>query len=82
LTRTETIVRRRSYGPPVRAISSGGRCVAAAPSSASGFWSKEKMKYDFGLTPPSRLSVSAASSNPIPVRSRSSLSTASGGICG
>ena len=32
------------------AISSGGRCVAAAPSSVSGFWSNEKMKYDFGLT--------------------------------
>ena len=59
LTRTETIVRRSSYGPPESAISSGGRRVAAAPSSASGFWSNEKMKYDFGLTSPSRLSVSA-----------------------
>ena len=70
------------HGPPVSAISSGGRCVAAAPSSVSGFWSNEKMKYDFGLTPPSRLSVRALSSNAIPVRRRSSFSTASGGIWG
>ena len=82
MTRTETIVRRSPQGPPVSAISSGGRCVAAAPSSVSGFWSNEKMKYDFGFTPPSRLSVSALTSNAIPVRSRSSFSTASGGICG
>src|SRR5262245_16241460 len=40
------------------------------------------MKYDFGLTAPSRFSVSAASSNAIPVRRRSSFSTASGGISG
>ena len=66
LTRTDTIVRRSSYGPPVSAISSGGRRSAAAPSSASGFWSNEKMKYDFGLTSPSRLSVSADSSNAMP----------------
>ncbi len=81
LTRTETIVRRSWYGPPVSAISSGGRRVAASPSSASGFWSNEKMKYDFGFTSPSRLSVSAEPSNAIPVRSRSSFSTASGGMC-
>jgi hypothetical protein len=56
--------------------------MAAFPSSLSGFWSKEKMKYDFGLTSPSRLSVSAESSNEIPVRRRSSLSTASRGMCG
>jgi hypothetical protein len=48
----------------------------------SGFWSNEKMKYDLGLTAPSRFSVSAESSNAIPVRSRSSFSTASGGISG
>ena len=82
LTRTETIVRRSSYGPPVSAISSGGRRRAASPSWASGFWSNEKMKYDFGLTSPSRLSVSASSSNAMPVRSRSSFSTASRGMCG
>ena len=82
LTRTETIVRRSSYGPPESAISSGGRRSAAAPSSASGFWSNEKMKYDFGLISPSRLSVSADSSNAIPVRRRSSFSTASGGTVG
>src|SRR5438105_14187312 len=82
LTRTETIVRRRSYGPPVSAISSGGRRLAASPSSARGCWSNEKMKYDFGLTAPSRLSLSADSSNAIPVRSRSSFSTASGGTPG
>ena len=82
LTRTETIVRRSSCGPPLSAISSGGRRIAASPSSASGFWSKEKMKYDFGLISPSRLSVSADSSKAIPVRRRSSLRTASGGISG
>ena len=75
-------MRRSSYGPPVSAISSGGRRLAASPSSASGFWSKEKMKYDFGFTSPSRLSVRAESSKAIPVRSRSSLSTASRGMCG
>ena len=31
-------------GPLERAISSGGRRSAASPSSASGFWSNEKMK--------------------------------------
>ena len=82
MTRTDTIVRRSSHGPPVSASSSGGRRRAASPSSASGFWSNEKMKYDFGFTSPSRLSLSALSSNAIPVRSRSSLSTASGGTCG
>jgi hypothetical protein len=81
-TRTETIVRRSRCGPPVSASSSGGRWSAAAPSSVSGFWSNEKMKYDLGLTAPSRFSVSAESSNAIPVRSRSSFSTASGGISG
>src|SRR5436190_10043650 len=81
-TRTETIVRRKSYGPPVSATSSGGRRFAASPSSASGFWSNEKMKYDFGLTSPSRLSVRADSSKAKPVRRRSSLSTASRGMCG
>ena len=81
-TRTDTIVRLRSYGPPVNASSSGGRRLAASPSSASGRWSKEKMKYDFGLTSPSRLSLSADSSNAMPVRSRSSFSTASRGTCG
>ena len=80
--RTETMVRRSSYGPPVRAISSGGRRFAAFPSCASGFWSNEKMKYDLGFTSPSRLSVSAESSNDIPVRSRSSLKTASRGMWG
>src|SRR5262249_26980721 len=82
LTRTETIVRRSSYGPPVRAISSGGRRFAASPSSASGFWSNEKMKYDFGLISPSRLSESADAANAIPGRRRGSLSTASGGTLG
>jgi hypothetical protein len=82
LTRTDTIVRRSLQGPPESAISSGGRCNAAAPSSVSGFWSNEKMKYDFGFTPPSRFSVSAPSSNAIPVRRRSSFSTASGGTAG
>ena len=82
LTRTETIVRRRPYGPPVSASSSGGRRIAASPSSRSGFWSKEKMKYDFGLTSPSRLSVSAEPSKAMPVFSRSSFSTASRGTCG
>ena len=53
---TETMVRRRSHGPPVSASSSGGRRTAASPSSARGVWSNEKMKYDFGLTAPSRLS--------------------------
>jgi hypothetical protein len=52
LTRTETIVRRRPHGPPGSAISSGGRRIAASPSSVSGFWSNEKMKYDFGLISP------------------------------
>ena len=74
-------MRRSSYGPAVSASSSGGRRFAASPSWASGFWSNEKMKYDFGFTSPSRLSVSAESSNAIPVRSRSSLRTASGGMC-
>ena len=82
LTRTETIVRRSSNGPPVRAISSGGLRSFASPSCASGFWSNEKMKYDFGLTSPSRLSLSADSSKEMPVRSRSSFSTASGGMSG
>jgi hypothetical protein len=82
LTRTETIVRRSPYGPPVSATSSGGRRFAASPRSASGFWSNEKMKYDFGLIWPSRLSVSADSSKAKPVRSRSSFSTASGGMSG
>ena len=58
-TRTETMVRRRPQVPPESAISSGGRRAAASPSSASGFWSNEKMKYDFGLISPSRLSLSA-----------------------
>ena len=49
-------MRRSSYGPPLSASSSGGRRLAASPSWASGFWSNEKMKYDFGLTSPSRLS--------------------------
>src|SRR5262249_16621363 len=40
------------------------------------------MKYDFGFTSPSRLSVRADSSKAKPVRSRSSLSTASRGMCG
>jgi hypothetical protein len=40
------------------------------------------MKYDFGFTSPSRLSVSADASNAIPVRRRSSFSTASGGTWG
>src|SRR6478609_9693665 len=40
------------------------------------------MKYDFGFTSPSRLSLSAESSNAIPVRSRSSFRTASRGMCG
>src|SRR5688500_1150767 len=81
-TRTETMVRRSPYGPPVSATSSGGRRFAAFPSCASGFWSKEKMKYDLGFTSPSRLSVSAESSKAIPVRSRSSLKTASRGMWG
>src|SRR5262245_6339399 len=40
------------------------------------------MKYDLGFTSPSRFSVSASVSNAIPVRSRSSLSTASFGTAG
>ena len=40
------------------------------------------MKYDFGFTSPSRFSVSAEVSKSIPVRSRSSFSTASRGMCG
>jgi hypothetical protein len=40
------------------------------------------MKYDFGLTAPSRLSESADGANAIPVRSRSSFNTASGGTPG
>ena len=75
-------MRRSPNGPPVSATSSGGRLSAASPSSVSGFWSKEKMKYDFGFTSPSRLSERAVSSNAIPVRRRSSLSTASGGTSG
>ncbi len=75
-------MRRSSYGPPVSAISSGGRRLAASPSCASGFWSNEKMKYDFGLTSPSRFWVRAESAKAIPVRSRSSFSTASRGMCG
>jgi hypothetical protein len=66
----------------VSAISSGGRRTAASPRSANGCWSKEKMKYDFGFTTPSRLSESADPPNAIPVRSRSSFSTASGGTPG
>ncbi len=71
-----TTARRRSYGPPVRMISSGWRS-AASPSSGRVPWSKEKMKYDFGLTSPSSLSESAVSSKATPPRSRSSLKTAS-----
>ncbi len=81
-TRTETIVRRSANGPPVSASSSGGRRSAASPSSVRGFWSNEKMKYDLGLISPSRLSLRAEESNAIPVRSRSSFSTASGGTFG
>ena len=40
------------------------------------------MKYDFGLISPSRLSLRADPSNAMPVRSRSSFSTASGGTFG
>ena len=40
------------------------------------------MKYDFGLISPSRLSLRAEESNAMPVRSRSSFSTASGGTFG
>ena len=40
------------------------------------------MKYDFGLISPSRLSVSADVSKAMPLRKRSSLSTASRGTCG
>ena len=56
--------------------------MAASPSWASGFWSNEKMKYDFGLISPSRFWVSVASSNAMPLRSRSSFTTASGGMWG
>ncbi|MEU7944726.1 pectate lyase [Micromonospora taraxaci] len=82
LVRTDTTVRRSSYGPPVSTISSGGRRNAAVPNSGSVRWSKEKMKYDFGLTLPFSLSVNAASSKASPPRSRSSLMTASRGTCG
>src|SRR3954469_6778849 len=63
-------------------ISSGGRRSAASPSSGSVPWSKEKMKYDLGLTSPDSLSLSADGSKATPPRSRSSLKTASRGTCG
>src|SRR5689334_12912972 len=63
-------------------ISSGGRRSAASPSSGRVPWSKEKMKYDFGLTSPPSLSLSADGSKATPPRSRSSLKTASRGTCG
>jgi hypothetical protein len=56
-----------------------GRRRAASPSSVSGFWSNEKMKYDFGLNSPSRLSAQGRGVERDPGAERSSLSTASRG---
>ncbi|CAM5737682.1 hypothetical protein SHIRM173S_07086 [Streptomyces hirsutus] len=57
-------------------ISSGGRRSAASPSSGRVPWSKEKMKYDFGLTSPFSLSLRADGSKAIPPRRQVLLETA------
>ena len=77
-SRTDTIVRRRSCGPPrERDLLRRARGSRPAPCWSMRHQSNEKMKYAFGLKRAE--SCSAASVNAMPRRSKSSLKSASSG---
>ena len=79
-TRTETIVRRSPYGPPVSAISSGGRRARRLAELGERLLVEREDEVRLRLDRAVEVVATApTSSNAIPVRSRSSFSTASAG---